>query len=149
MKTVWKGRKKAYGRDRRTDYEIMLSVVGRTRADGKEYEDWQTHRLNFTFRGDALGWIDANDYTRLMCTPIAPNSDRVYFKFFKDGENPAAVKISKAKGGSRIASFSFDSEEEYTTTKKHWQKYYDLKYDKNESLYYIDVKTPLVEKRFK
>lgn len=150
MDFTWVGRKTKVPCGRKANYEVMVSVTGNRKADRQKAE-WEEHRLCITFGSLAFDHIQSEGYVCMMHTPIAGNSERMYFKFIKPGDSDegSGIKLSPDRGGGKcIASFSFDNQTEYEVIKAMWQKYYDLKYDKSVKLYYIDGVNPKVEKRW-
>lgn len=147
MEMTWVGSKRNSGnRGTTTDYEVMVSVVSDNKK--KTNDEWKRHRLNFTFDGIAAEYLESEGYTHLMHTPVAPNSDRIYFKFLKPEESYGTIKLTGSKDRKqRVASFSFDSQTEYAVVTGAWVRFYDLKFDKEEKLYYIDGVNPKLEQR--
>ena len=148
MKTIWKGSKTG-SRVKNPEYEVMISVTSSKNRTADKSE-WEKSRQNLYFRNNAFDLIESEGYMFLMVTPIAPNSDRMYFKFLKENEGNGAIRIVKSTTGpSYCASCSFDSKTEYEVVKAYWQKEYDIKFDVNEKYYYIDVVNPRVDRKWK
>lgn len=68
---------------------------------------------------------------------------KMYFMFEK--EHGDAIKLSLDRYGTKFtASIGLANKQDYDTIKNSWMGYYDLQFDKKESLYYISLSQPKV-----
>lgn len=99
--------------------------------------------MSFTFRNKAYDKIKSEGWTHVNITTVRPNSEQIYFEF-TNGEGRKLTKLGKKALNAR---FKFQNKTEYEVVKGFWQKEYDLLYDLECSLFYIDAVSPKQNQR--
>lgn len=125
---LWRDIEKTNGGGGARKYDVSVNI---NKAGGKR------RAIRFGFINNAVREFKKYDY--MMTTSVEKCKDRIYFKPLKE-ETKYARKLTKSNGGGdSIQMWITPNKNELKIFAEEWCGRYDLKFDVENQLYYIDI----------